>query len=90
MGGGLVEGGGPAASPALVGTYAFVNPVVAVLLGWALADEVLSPRIGVAAVLIVGAVALITGLRRRPRRQQEPCPPPEPLEPARLGDRRVA
>ncbi|MEZ5332202.1 MAG: drug/metabolite exporter YedA [Thermoanaerobaculia bacterium] len=78
------------ASPALVGTYAFVNPVVAVLLGWALAGEALSPRIGLAAGLIVGAVALITGMRRRPPRRLEPCPPPDPLEPVPLRGRRVA
>jgi drug/metabolite transporter (DMT)-like permease len=70
------------ATPALVGTYAFVNPVVAVVLGWALADEALTPRIGVATLVIVGAVALITGVRRRPSRRREPCPP-KPVEPAR-------
>jgi drug/metabolite transporter (DMT)-like permease len=41
-------------------TYAFVNPVVAVVLGWAIAGEALSARTGVAAVVIVGAVASIT------------------------------
>jgi len=46
-------------------TYAFVNPVVAVILGWAIAGESLSPRIGVAAVVIVGAVASITLTGRR-------------------------
>jgi hypothetical protein len=34
-----------ATSPALVGTYAFVNPVVAVLLGWAAAGEAKSLRV---------------------------------------------
>lgn len=46
--------------PALVSTYAFVNPVVAVLLGWAIAHEPVGPRTVVAAAIIVGAVALIT------------------------------
>lgn len=50
-------------SPALVGTYAFVNPVVAVLLGWAIAGEPLSVRTLVAAAIVVGAVALITTSR---------------------------
>jgi len=77
------------ATPALVGTYAFVNPVVAVVLGWALAGEALTPRIGVATLVIVGAVALITGVRRRPRRDRLPCPP-EPVEPVPLPRRRVA
>lgn len=47
-------------SPAKVSTYAFVNPVVAVLLGWAVAHEPVGPRTIVAAAIIVGAVALIT------------------------------
>ncbi len=47
-------------TPAKVSTYAFVNPVVAVLLGWAIAHEPVGPRTIVAAVIIVGAVALIT------------------------------
>lgn len=43
-------------SPPLVATYAFVNPVVAVFLGWLIADEPVGPRTLVAATLIVGAV----------------------------------
>ncbi len=46
-------------TPARVSTYAYVNPVVAVLLGWAFAGESLTPRMIVAAAVIVGAVALI-------------------------------
>jgi drug/metabolite transporter (DMT)-like permease len=48
------------APPARVSTYAYVNPVVAVLLGWAVLDEPLTPRTGVAAGVIVAAVAVIT------------------------------
>ena len=47
-------------SPAKVSTYAFVNPVIAVLLGWAIAHEPVGPRTILAAATIVGAVALIT------------------------------
>ena len=47
-------------SATLVSTYAFVNPVVAVFLGWAFAREPLNARMLVAAAIIVGAVALIT------------------------------
>ena len=47
-------------SPTLVSTYAFVNPVVAVFLGWAFAHEPLNARMIVAAAIIVSAVALIT------------------------------
>ena len=45
--------------PALAGTYAFVNPVVAVLLGWAFAGEALNPQMLGGAALIVAAVALV-------------------------------
>jgi drug/metabolite transporter (DMT)-like permease len=47
------------ATPARVSTYAYVNPVVAVFLGWAIADEVVSARTLTAAALVVAAVALI-------------------------------
>ena len=50
-------------SPARLGTYAYVNPVVAVVLGWAIAGETLSLRTGVAAVIVICAVALITTAR---------------------------
>jgi drug/metabolite transporter (DMT)-like permease len=47
-------------SPAVVGTYAFVNPVVAVVLGWLFAAEPLSRRTLVAMCVIVSAVVLIS------------------------------
>lgn len=50
-------------SPAHLGTYAYVNPVVAVLLGWAIAGEKLSLRTGIAAAIVICAVALITTAR---------------------------
>ncbi|MNC79403.1 putative inner membrane transporter YedA [compost metagenome] len=48
------------ADPALVSTYAFVNPVVAVTLGWFLAGEQLGAHSLAAAIVIVAAVAIIT------------------------------
>jgi drug/metabolite transporter (DMT)-like permease len=51
--------------PAMVATYAFVNPVVAMFLGWALANEPLTTRALLASVVIIAGVACIT-LRRRP------------------------
>jgi drug/metabolite transporter (DMT)-like permease len=42
-----------------VSTYAYVNPIVAVFLGWALAGESLTPRVLVASTVIVGAVAVV-------------------------------
>lgn len=46
--------------PSLVATYAYVNPLVAVLVGAAFGNEPLTPQIGLGAALILGAVALIT------------------------------
>ena len=47
-------------TPAKVSTYAYVNPVVAVILGWAILREPLNLRILLASVIIIGAVAIIT------------------------------
>jgi drug/metabolite transporter (DMT)-like permease len=41
-------------------TYAYVNPVVAVLLGWLIASEPITSKMILAAAIIVGAVVLIT------------------------------
>src|SRR5215468_6033810 len=45
--------------PAKVATYAYVNPIVAVLLGTFFAGEAVSARMLIAAALIIGSVALI-------------------------------
>jgi drug/metabolite transporter (DMT)-like permease len=45
-------------------TYAYVNPVVAVLLGSLLADEPLNGRILLAAAIIIGSVVLINSARQ--------------------------
>ena len=45
--------------PAKVATYAYVNPIVAVLLGAAFAGETLNMRTLIAASLIIGSVALV-------------------------------
>ncbi|GIX44790.1 MAG: drug/metabolite exporter YedA [Candidatus Sumerlaea sp.] len=55
--------------PALATSYAFVNPLVAVFLGWALASEQITARIVVATPLIVGAVVLISVDRARTKEQ---------------------
>jgi drug/metabolite transporter (DMT)-like permease len=46
-------------APARVGSYAYVNPVVAVFLGWALASEPLTRRTILAAAIILAGVVLI-------------------------------
>lgn len=49
-----------AVSPAKASTYAYVNPLVAVFLGWAIAGEAVTARtLGAAAVILAG-VAMIT------------------------------
>ncbi|GAB5536423.1 MAG: drug/metabolite exporter YedA [Rubricoccaceae bacterium] len=60
-------------TPARVSTYAYVNPVVAVILGWALADEPLGPRVLAAGAAVVLAVALIT-IARTPTRPPSAIP----------------
>ena len=47
-------------TPAKVATYAYVNPVIAVLLGWGLGGEPLTGRIILAAAIIIGGVAIIS------------------------------
>jgi drug/metabolite transporter (DMT)-like permease len=46
-------------TPSRVATHAYVNPVVAVLLGWAVLGETVTMRTGVAMAVIVAAVVLI-------------------------------
>ena len=55
-----------ATTPARVSTYAYVNPIVAVVLGAAFAGEVITLRVAIAALVIVGSVALIVASRTRP------------------------
>jgi drug/metabolite transporter (DMT)-like permease len=47
-------------TPAKVSTYAYVNPVVALVLGWAILGEPMNLRMALATVIIIGAVAIIT------------------------------
>jgi drug/metabolite transporter (DMT)-like permease len=54
-----------AVSPTLVSTYSYVNPLVAVFLGWAIAGEPVTGRTLIAAVIIVASVAMITLARSK-------------------------
>ena len=65
----------------LVSTYAYVNPVVAVLLGSLFADEPLNGRILIAAAIIIGAVVLINTARHAPVKVKT-----EPLQAVADGD----
>lgn len=58
-------------TPAAVGTYAFVNPVVALALAWTVGDEPFSARTVAAGLTVLGAVLLIrTGSGTRPSRHR--------------------
>lgn len=64
-------------TPARVSTYAYVNPIVAILLGWILASEPLTPRTLLATTVIVTAVAMIISARAH---RAEPRARPGPKE----------
>ena len=55
------------ASATIVGTYAYVNPVIAVLLGWLLLREPVTARTFLAMALIIGAVVWIQLFSRTAR-----------------------
>lgn len=67
------------ANPALVTTYAYVNPVVAVILGWIFRGEQLTMRTLLAGAIIIAAVVILTrasrSAARRPVEQPAPTPP---------------
>ena len=54
-------------SPTKVGTYAYVNPVVAVLLGYFLGGEGIGPRTMLGTALVLVSVVVITMTPARPR-----------------------
>ena len=58
--------------PAKVATYAYVNPIVAVLLGASFAGETLTMRTFVAAGLIIGSVALVITAQQLRERAEPP------------------
>jgi drug/metabolite transporter (DMT)-like permease len=80
------------ASSQLAGTYAFVSPLVAVILGWWLLGEQISGLTLLAAAAISVGVALIMLGPREPRGQQEtghrPKEPPAEQIPATNGSPR--
>lgn len=52
--------------PAQVSTYAYVNPIVAVLLGWLILNEPITVRTLIASAVIITAVVLITLEKNKP------------------------
>jgi len=58
-------------SPTLVATHTFVNPLVAVLVGWFWAAEPLNLRIVMATAVILGAIVLVQRGDRHAEMQAE-------------------
>jgi drug/metabolite transporter (DMT)-like permease len=61
-----------AVSAARVSTYAYVNPIVAMLLGWALAGEPITTRNTLAAGIILASVVIITIYQARDKTTEGP------------------
>ncbi len=56
--------------PARAATYAYVNPVIAVFLGWSIGNETITPLMLMAAAMIIGSVVMITTYRQKPNTSQ--------------------
>jgi drug/metabolite transporter (DMT)-like permease len=66
-------------SPTKVGTYAYVNPVVAVLLGYFLGGEALGPRTILGTLCVLVSVVVITTTRAT---KTAPAPMAEDAQPS--------
>ena len=62
------------ARPSMVATYAYVNPVIAVLLGWLIAGESMTGQMLIGAGIVVGSVVLITSQNAEGGEQEEDSP----------------
>lgn len=58
-------------TPTRAASYAYVNPVVAVILGWLVLDEPITLRMVIAAGIIIPAVVLITSLKAQGKPRAE-------------------
>ena len=56
----------------LVATYAYINPVVAVFLGWLVVGEPITLDVFIGVTIVVGGVVLVVSGERRPTPIQEP------------------
>ncbi|GAB4162857.1 MAG: drug/metabolite exporter YedA [Candidatus Promineifilaceae bacterium] len=64
---------------AKVATYTYVNPIIAVGLGWLLLNETVTPQMLLAVVVIITGVIFITKRQSQARRQPEPPSLPEAI-----------
>jgi drug/metabolite transporter (DMT)-like permease len=65
----------------LVATYAYVNPVVAVFLGWLVLSEPVTWAIVVGGTIVLASVALVIAAERRPARRTATDDPPAATPP---------
>ena len=75
-------------TPARVSTYAYVNPVIAVFLGWALGGETLTLRVLWTAAVIVLGVVIITTRRTSVNDGDEKSSAPDPIQSFSARDRK--
>ncbi|MGH9702913.1 MAG: EamA family transporter, partial [Candidatus Acidiferrales bacterium] len=68
-------------SPTLIATHTYINPIVAVLLGWLLAGETMTLHVGIAAALVIGAVILVDRGMDRLHEGAKALLPEEEIEP---------
>ena len=68
-----------AAPISLVATYAYVNPVVAVFLGWLILSEAITVPILAGGAIVVAAVAVVVASERTRRVPADPDRDPEPV-----------
>src|SRR5262249_12073786 len=72
-------------TPARISTYAYVNPVIAVFLGWAVGGEAMTSRMLWAAAIIILGVVIITTRKSAPAQSE-----PKAVAPRDTGSKSVS
>lgn len=67
-------------TPARISTYAYVNPVIAVFLGWAVGGEAMTRRMLWAAAIIILGVVIITTRKSAPAQSERKATAPRDAE----------
>lgn len=62
--------------PTLIATHTYVNPLVALVLGWAIAGEVLTARFLFGGVVVIAAIALVSRATSREAQSSNICEQP--------------
>jgi hypothetical protein len=74
----------------MVATYAYVNPVIAVLLGWGIAGESLTGQMVLGAAFIVASVVLVTLQNGSAASDETEVPDTAATPPFRAGEKQRA